>query len=416
MPSPAAEHVSPSPARIQVAERADRLRSWLDEHRAELVAFRRHLHAHPELSRQEFASTELVAERLELAGLRVQRMSVGTGVVADLVRGDGPMIVLRADLDALAMADEKDVPYASKVPGVAHACGHDVHTSVVLGAALQLAHDPASISGTVRFVFQPAEEQVPGGALDVLADGVLDGADAVVALHCEPKLDAGIIAVRDGPITSAADSVSIHLHGPGGHTARPELTVDLVSVAARLVSELPDRVAGAVADLGEIKLVFGAVLAGDAANVIPTHAELRASVRTPSLEVWERLPEVVAAEVAAIVEPSGASHELTYVHGVPPVVNDIGINELVRSAAAAAPSPLTVVEAPRSWGGDDFAWLTRATPGSYVRLGVHDPDWGATRLDLHAGLFDVDERAIGIGVEVLVGTVHGFFDRVGQDG
>jgi len=396
---------------VEIAQRNDRLRSWLDEHGAELVAFRRNLHAHPELSRQEFATTDLVAERLELAGLAVRRMSVGTGLIADLVQGDGPTIVLRADLDALAMDDDKDVPYASMVPGVAHACGHDVHTSVVLGAALHLAHHPSGVRGNVRFVFQPAEEQVPGGALDVLADGALDGARAVVALHCEPKLDAGVIAVRDGAITSAADSVTITLRGPGGHTARPELTVDIVAVAADLVVELPRRVRAAVDGLGEVKLVFGAVHAGDAGNVIPTHATLRASVRTPSLEMWEQLPRVVTEAIDELVGPSGAAHDITYIHGVPPVVNDVEVTELVRSAARLAPSPMTVVEAPRSWGGDDFAWLTRAVPGSYVRLGVHDAQWGRTRLDLHAGLFDVDEQAIGVGVELLVGTVHQFFDR-----
>jgi amidohydrolase len=399
------------PGLAEIARRNDQLRSWLDEHGAELVAFRRNLHAHPELSRQEFATTDLVAERLELAGLAVRRMSTGTGLIADLVHGDGPTIVLRADLDALAMDDEKQVPYASQVPGVAHACGHDVHTAVVLGVALHLAHHPSDVKGNVRFVFQPAEEQVPGGALDVLADGALDGAEAVVALHCEPKLDAGVIAVRDGAITSAADSVTITLRGPGGHTARPELTVDIIAVAADLVAELPRRVRAAVDGHGEVKLVFGAVHAGDASNVIPTHAMLRASVRTPSVEVWEQLPRVVTEAIDALVAPSGATHEIAYVHGVPPVVNDVAVTDLVRSAAHHAPSSLTVVEAPRSWGGDDFAWLTRTVPGSYVRLGVHDARWGPTRLDLHAGLFDVDEQAIGVGVELLVGTVHQFFDR-----
>jgi amidohydrolase len=394
----------------------DLVGSWLHEHEDELIAFRRNLHAHPELSRREHGTTELVAERLALAGLAVRTMSSGTGVVADLVVGDGPTIALRADLDALAMDDEKDVPYRSQVPGVAHACGHDVHTSVVLGAALHLAHHREHVAGRVRFIFQPAEEEVPGGALDVLADGGLDGVDAVVGLHCEPKLDAGVIAVRDGPITSAADGVTIVLAGPGGHTARPELTVDMISVVAAVVSELPERVARAVGELGEVKVVFGAVHAGDAANVIPTHAQLRASVRTPSLDVWEQLPSVVADAVEAIVGPTGADHHLTYVHGVPPVVNDPAVTELVRAAAGATASPLVVVEAPRSWGGDDFAWLTRVVPGTYLRLGVHDVRWGAVRLDLHAGHFDVDERAIGYGVQLLVSTVREFFDRAVSTG
>lgn len=400
--------------------RSEGLRRWLDEHEAELVAFRRNLHAHPELSRQEFATTDLVGERLQLAGLRVTRLASGAGLIADLGDDDGPTIAVRADLDALAMDDDKTVPYASQVPGVAHACGHDVHTAVVLGAALHLSSAAVEPAGRVRFIFQSAEEQVPGGALDVLAEGGLDAVDAIVALHCEPKLDAGVIAVRDGAITSAADSVRISLAGPGGHTARPELTVDLISVAARVIAELPSQVASRLRSLGRghpgtdpadglVKIVFGAVHAGDAANVIPTHAELRASVRTPSLEVWEVLPELVPEVVADLVD--GVEHQVEYVHGVPPVVNAPEVNALVRRAAAAGPSPVAVVEAPRSWGGDDFAWLARAVPGAYVRLGVHDPAWGAERLDLHAGRFDVDERAIAVGVQVLVGAVHAFFDR-----
>lgn len=391
---------------------ADDIATWLDAHGEELVAFRRNLHAHPELSRQEHASTDLVAERLELAGLEVGRLSCGTGLVADLGPPNGPTLVLRADLDALAMDDEKDVAYRSQVPGVAHACGHDVHTSVVLGAALHLAHRATPVGGRIRFVFQPAEELVPGGALDVIDDGALDGADAIVGIHCEPKLDAGVIAVRDGPITSAADALTVRLSGPGGHTARPELTVDMVGLVGRLIAHLPGCVSTALEPLGEVKLVFGAVHAGDAANVIPTHAELRASVRTPSLETWERLEGAVVAAVGEIVGTSGAESEVVYVRGVPPVVNDVGITDLVRSAASAA--SLRVVEAPRSWGGDDFAWLTRAVPGTYLRLGVHDPAWGSTRRDLHAGLFDVDERAIGHGVRLLVAVALEFFERAGR--
>ena len=382
---------------------------WLAEHGEGLVALRRTMHAHPELSGEEHATTELVAERLVLAGLHPRRLAVGTGLVCDLDppgAADRPRLALRADLDALAMADEKDVPYASRVPGVAHACGHDVHTTVVLGAALYFAHHLDELPGPLRVVFQPAEERVPGGALDVLADGGMDGIDAVVGLHCEPKLDVGSIGLRAGAISSAADMAVITLSGPGGHTARPELTVDLVTVAARVVAELPGRVAAHLDDPGDVKLVFGAIHAGDAANVIPTHCELKASIRTPSLSVWEQLTDLVTRELAAIIEPTGAQMVLDYTHGVPPVVNDADVTATVRLAATNAVGAGSVVEAAQSWGGDDFAWFTRAVPGTYVRLGVRTPD-GPT-LDLHAGHFDVDERAIDLAVRLLVETVREF--------
>jgi amidohydrolase len=394
---------------------------WLLEHGEGLVALRRNLHAHPELSGQERATTDLVHERLELAGLDPRRLTVGTGLVCDIVPDaagvtatgmfDGAL-ALRADLDALAMADEKDVAYRSQVDGVSHACGHDVHTTIVLGTALYFAHHRDALPGPLRFIFQPAEERVPGGALDVLTDGGLGGVGAIVGLHCEPKLDVGTIGLKTGAISSAADMAVITLSGPGGHTARPELTVDVVSLAARVVAELPGRVAARIAHLDPdqatlVKVVFGAIHAGDAANVIPTHCALKASIRTPSLPVWDQLPDVFTQELRSLLAGSGAELDVDYTHGVPPVVNDAAITDIVGDAAATAFGASSVEAVEQSWGGDDFAWFTREVPGTYVRLGVRTPD-GPT-LDLHAGHFDVDERAIAIGVRLLTATVERYF-------
>lgn len=402
----------------------DAVDRWLTEHGDGLIALRRNLHAHPELSGQERATTDLVCERLELAGLDPRRLTTGTGLVCDLVPdglsvgpGDGfdGGLALRADLDALAMADEKDVAYRSQVPGVSHACGHDVHTSIVLGTALYFAHHRDQLHGPLRFIFQPAEERVPGGALDVLADDGLRGVGAIVGLHCEPKLDVGTIGLRRGAISSAADMAVITLSGPGGHTARPELTVDLITLAARVVSELPGRVGARVAHLDPdggdqdplVKLVFGSIHAGDAANVIPTHCVLKASIRTPSLPVWDELPAVFERELRTLVEGTGATLEIGYTHGVPPVVNDSEVTDIVGDAAATAFGAAAIEPVQQSWGGDDFAWFTRQVPGTYVRLGVRAPN-GPT-LDLHAGHFDVDERAIAVGVRLLTATVDRYF-------
>ena len=385
------------------------LDTWLEQHGEGLIALRRNMHAHPELSGQEHATTELVEERLRLAGLTPRRLAVGTGLVCDLrpasSSGERRPIALRADLDALAMADDKQVPYASQNAGVSHACGHDVHTTVVLGAGLYFAHHLDELPGPVRLVFQPAEERVPGGALDAIADGAIVDVDAIVGLHCEPKLDVGSVGLKAGAISSAADMAVITLTGPGGHTARPELTVDLVALAARLVAELPGSVARHLDDPTEAKIVFGSVHAGDAANVIPTHSVLKASIRTPSLGVWEDLPQLVTAEIDRIVAGTGAQAEIDYTHGVPPVVNDATVTDRVRAAATDVADAVVAVE--QSWGGDDFAWFTRQVPGTYVRLGVRTP--GGPTLDLHAGHFDVDERAIELGVRLLVATVSEHF-------
>lgn len=298
------------------------------------------------------------------------------------------------------MDDNKDVSYRSQVPGVAHACGHDVHTTIVLGTALYFAHYRVQLPGPLRFVFQPAEERVPGGALDVIRDH---------GIHCEPKLDASMIGLKSGSISSAADMVCITLTRPGSQTARPELTVDLLTIAAQVITELPRRVQAALPSDAEIKIVFGAMHWDDAANVIPTRCELRASVRTPMLKVWNALPGLVEECVAGLLDESLARFEVGYTHGVPLVVNDAAIIELVASAVTEEFGADAIAPVQQSWCGDDFAWFTREVPGSYVRLGVHNAEANGPGLDLHAVHFDVDERAIDLDIRLLFATTVASF-------
>ena len=382
------------------------LDDFLGTHTGELIAFRRQLHAHPERSYEEHETTALISQRLEAAGLAPRNLSVGTGLLCDIPGRDGAgrLVALRADLDALSTTDEKAVAYRSRHPGVAHACGHDVHTTILLGCGLVLArllteaeHGP----GRVRLVFQPAEETVPGGALDVIADGGLDGVDWIFGLHCDPKLDVGRVGVRAGAITSAADMVEVRLHGPGGHTARPHLTADLVTVAARVVSALPERLRERDPTLN---LVFGTIHAGDAPNVIPSLAVLKGSVRTPDRGAWAAAPALVAEILDDLVPGLGARHDAVYSQGPPPVDNDVRATALLADAARAALGDGAVVPTPQRAGGDDFSWYLERVPGSYGRLGVRDPAAAGAPLDLHTSTFDVDERAIALGVRVLTGT------------
>lgn len=385
------------------------LELFLAAHGEELVAFRRHLHSHPERSGAEHETTELIAARLDVAGLSSRVLARGTGLVCDVTIGDGhgPTIALRADIDALAMNDEKSVQYRSQVPGVAHACGHDVHTTVVLGAGLAVSRLTAqdigrATAGRVRLIFQPAEETAPGGAVDVIADGGLDDVDYIFGLHCDPKLDVGKLGVRAGAITSAADLLEIRLHGPGGHTARPQQTADLVAIAGRVAAELPMRLRER-SETGEPNLVFGALHAGDAANVIPSLAILRGTLRASDHETWRRAPALVEELLQEMVTPFGAKVEIHHSPGIPPVVNDATATDLLAAAARRALGPDNVVPTEQSAGGDDFSWYLDAVSGSYARLGVHDPASTGPRLDLHASTFDVDERAIAVGIRVLVG-------------
>lgn len=395
---------------------------FLEGHLDELIAFRRRVHAHPELSGRESATTEAVASRLQIAGLDPQVLPSGTGLVCDIFVGAGginnngaaggaadsddvPTVALRADLDALAMDDESTTPYRSTVPGVAHACGHDAHTTIVLGAGLLLnrllaAED--SPRGRVRLIFEPAEEALPGGAIEVIEEGHIKGVGAIYGLHCDPKIDVGILGLNPGAITSAADLVEIEFAGPGGHTARPELTVDLVQVVARAAVEIPQRVSE-LANGAPIKLVFGSIRSGDAPNVVPSYGRLYGTLRTQDHEVWEQAPELIEQAIAEIVGEGGAQWRLTHTRGVPPVVNDPEATEFLSQVVTSEFDADSVVFSDQSWGGDTFAWYLESVPGSYARLGVHDPA-STELLDLHASTFDIDERAIGIGVRTLAAT------------
>lgn len=366
---------------------------------SELVAFRRDLHAHPELGRQEHRTTAVIADRLRAAGLSPRVLAVGTGLVCDVGTGDGPLVVLRADIDALPLQDSKDVGYRSTVEGVCHACGHDVHTTVVLGAGLALAASPPP-SGTVRLLFQPAEEVMPGGALDVLAEGWLDGAAAVFALHCDPSLEVGRVGLRAGPITGAADMLTVRLTGPGGHTSRPHNTVDLVHALSTLATGLPDALSRLVDPRAGLCLVWGHISAGVAANAIPREGVLRGTLRVLDKNVWQEAPDLVRRLVDGLVAPYGALATVTYDRGVPPVVNEPAANAVLTAAVTSTLGAAAAVPTLQSLGGEDFSWYLEKVPGAMARLGVRPP--GTERsLDLHQSAFDVDEDAIAVGVVVL---------------
>jgi amidohydrolase len=364
----------------------------------DLIGLRRHLHAHPELGRTEHDTTALITRRLEAAGLTPRVLDSGTGLICDIGgTRPGPVIALRADLDALPIQDEKDVPYHSTRAGICHACGHDLHTTVLLGAALALVPHADQLPGTVRCVFQPAEE-LSSGALDVLKEGVLDDVRAIFALHCDPRLDAGKIAIKVGAITGAADAVEIVVNGPGGHTARPHLTADLAYVIARVVTDLPAALSRLADPRTGTSLVFGMVSAGTTYNVIPSAAVARGTLRTLDHDAWDAAPKLIQRLLESAVGPYDVQCELNYRRGTPPVINDAGATAVLAAAGTAQLGDGQVVDTTQSLGGEDFAWYLEHMPGSMARLGVRIP---ATELDLHAGTFDADERAIAVGVRVM---------------
>lgn len=368
----------------------------------ELVAYRRDFHAHPEVGRQEFRTTDLVVSRLEAAGLEPQVLPGGAGLTCDIGTGE-PVIALRADLDALPIPDEKvGTPYRSTVPGLCHACGHDVHTAILLGVGLVLSrlHDDSGVQGRVRLIFQPAEEAMPGGALDVITAGAIDGVGRMIALHCDPRQDVGRIGVRVGPITGSSDHVRVELSSIGGHTARPHLTGDLVYALSKVITDVPSVLSRRVDPRAGLSVVWGQVSAGGAANVIPQHGHAEGTVRSLDARAWEHAQDVVTEAVRAVVEPYDVAVDVDYTRGVPPVDNDPASVALIERAATAVIGRDCVETVEQSLGGEDFAWYLEKTPGALFRLGVRTPG-DPTARDLHQGTFDADERAIALGVQLL---------------
>ncbi|HEY3528613.1 MAG TPA: amidohydrolase [Nocardioides sp.] len=378
----------------------------LDKREDDLVDLRRDLHAHPELSWRESRTTDLVCHHLDEVGWRLTRTGE-SGLIADLGDGDGPRVALRADLDALPVNDTTPDPWRSQVPGVAHACGHDVHTTALLGAGLALAevHAAGRLPGRVRLLFQPAEEVMPGGAARLMEIGALDDVTRIFCLHCDPTIDVGHVGLREGPVTGAADSLEIRLSGSGGHTSRPHLTEDLTFALAKIVTELPSVLSRRLDPRVGVSLVWGRLGAGRAVNVIPDSGTLAGTVRMLDAVAWSDMEERIRRHVAEIVAPYGVRADVDYQRGVPPVVNDAASVALLGRAVDEVLGTAGRAPTSQSLGGEDFAWYLTRVSGAMGRLGTRQP--GGPTYDIHQGNLRVDERATAIGAKVLAGVALG---------
>jgi amidohydrolase len=360
-----------------------------------VVEARRAIHRHPELSGEEYRTTELVLQVLRGAGLSPRARTPKTGVSVDL-GSNGPLVAFRSDLDALPI-QEPPGPVSSEIPGVMHACGHDAHTAIGLGVALILGEIESILPGRARVIFQPAEETFPGGAYDLVREGVVDGVDSVIAFHVDPGLDTGRVGFKPGAITSSADRFYITLEGPGGHTARPHQTVDLIYAAGLVVTQIPallDRLIDARAPL---TVVFGRLQSGTADNVIPTHAELSGTLRTADRTVWDEAPSLLEQLVHDITGPLGAKVTFHYQRGIPPVVNDAVIVRRLEQVAAIHLGEEAVTGTFVSMGAEDFARYLDEAPGALMRLGCRD---GGAKVDLHSAGFRLDEGCLATGIRL----------------
>jgi len=371
----------------------------------ELVELRRDLHAHPELAWSEERTTKRVAERLAEEGVAVQ-MLPASGLIADIGPQDAPVVALRADLDALPVEDQTTDPWSSVHDGVAHACGHDVHTAALLGAglALQRLHERDPLPGRVRLLFQPAEEVMPGGALEIIAAGALADVTHAFGLHCDPSLDVGRVGLRVGPITGAADSMMVRLTGRGGHTSRPHLTQDLTYALGILVTQLPAALSRRLDPRAGASVVWGIVRSGSARNVIPSSGEAAGTVRMLDPVAWADAEGLIRGLIREIVAPYGVAAEVDYIRGVPPVVNEPRSTAVLADAVELALGEDGIVSTTQSLGGEDFGWYLESVPGAMGRLGTRTP--GGPTFDLHQGDLRVDERATGVGARVLAQAAY----------
>jgi amidohydrolase len=387
-----------------VAELEARVESELDRVREEVVETRRDLHRHPELSLREHRTAEIAARRIEALGYTVRSGVGGTGVIADLggSRGDGPTLMLRADMDALPVLERGgDRVATSEVDGVMHACGHDGHVAIALGAAAVMASLRDSWRGRLRLCFQPAEE-IASGAVPMIDDGALDGVDHVLGLHLWAPLQVGTVGVKDGPIFGSADEFGITVRGRGGHGGMPHTSIDPVVAAAHVVLALQSIVSRETSPFAPAVVTIGQVEGGRAFNVIADEVRLRGTVRALDRDDRERLLRRVAEVAEAIASASGASAEFERAAGCPPVISDAASAALVRRAAVTTVGEENVVTPQPITVGDDVACLINAAgSGCYFLVGAGDV---AKRkvAPHHSADFDLDERALPVGVGTLV--------------
>jgi len=373
-------------------------------------ALRRDFHQHPELGFQEHRSAGIVARELRSFGLEVTEGVGKTGVVGVLRGGHpGPTVLVRADMDALPIQEENDAPYASQNPGVMHACGHDGHMAMALTVAKILAAHREAVQGTVKFVFQPAEEGL-GGAEGMIEDGVLEGVDYALAMHLWNERPVGWIGATDGPAMAAADSFQVRIMGKGGHGALPNLTEDPVLAVAHVVTALQSVVSRHVPPLEAAVVSVTVLQAGTAFNIIPPEARLEGTIRTFAPEVTREVRHRFIRTVHGVAQGLGCRAEVDLNPLTPAVINDTRLAALVRTQAAALFPEATIVSDHRTMGSEDMSLMMYDIPGCYFFIGSANPAKGLDASHHHPR-FDFDERALSIGVAVMAASVA----AVGQE-
>ncbi|PEM49411.1 M20 peptidase aminoacylase family protein [Bacillus wiedmannii] len=356
-----------------------------------LISIRRNLHEHPELSYEEFETTKTIKNWLEEKNITIINSSLETGVIAEISgNNSGPIIAIRADIDALPIQEETNLPYASKIPGKMHACGHDFHTAAIIGAAYLLKEKESSLSGTVRFIFQPAEES-SNGACKVIEAGHLHGVQAIFGMHNKPDLPVGTIGIKDGPLMAGVDRFEIEIHGVGTHAAVPDAGVDPIVASSQIVMALQTIVSRNISSSHNAVVSVTNIHSGNTWNVIPEKATLEGTVRTFQTETREKIPALMKRIIQGVSDALGVKTEFRFYAGPSAVQNDTSLTNL--SSQVAEKMNLNIISPTPSMAGEDFSFYQQEIPGSFVFMGTSGThEW-------HHPAFTIDEQALPISAE-----------------
>lgn len=375
------------------------IKSKCDAYFDEVEAIRRQLHQHPELSFCEKETAELIKKCLASKNIEFQSDIAGTGVVAT-IKGASvrPTIALRADMDALPIHETTDLPYRSVNEGVMHACGHDAHTAMLLGTAFILNDLRDKFSGTIKLVFQPGEEKLPGGASLMIKEGVLDDVDLIIGQHVYPDLPCGEVGFHAGPYMASSDEVNITVKGRGGHAAKPAERDNALLAAAKIVSKLSELYPEKG---GDVVLAFGSFIADGTYNVIPSEVDLKGTMRTFDEEKRKALKDNILKVSKAIASEYGCEAEVIIEQGYPSLKNDVKLTEKCAAFAKEILGEDKVKELPQLMTAEDFAWYSQKVPACFYRLGTSNPEKGI-KAKQHTSDFNIDENAMKIGIETMV--------------
>ncbi len=374
----------------------------IDNINERVVNLRHDLHAHPELSGHEEHTKYLIKGILEAEGFAVREFEDNYGLIADLVADENaPFVALRADIDALPIQEQTEAPYASREPGVMHACGHDSHTAVLLGAALALNRVKERLKHNIRFIFQPAEEITDGGSSQMIAHGALEGVKAIFGLHAYPYLPTGQIGYKYGVMLASADTFEIEIFGKSAHGARPHEGVDAILVTAMAVNSLNHIVSRRIDPLHPAVISLGTIEGGKAPNVICDHVKVCGTVRTVNHDVRHSIPEMMEISIKGIAESMHATYRFNFTFGSPEVRNNDTMVDRLRRAAEAVIGKENVIDlVDPVMGGEDFGRYLEIVPGAFFRLGTCNPEKG-TCVSQHNARFDVDDEALAIGMKIM---------------